>query len=172
MEPVVSDSPGATRAIAAVVADLTVAGDLLVLCGDLGAGKTAFTQGFGAALGIVDRITSPTFTIHAVYEGRLTLNHLDVYRFDQIDEVADLGLSELLDGTSVTVIEWGDTIIPALPRDYLEISIGFPELDSADSDGSDEGRVLMFRCVGSRWSAREGSLGAALATVSGRQIQC
>ena len=155
------------------MADLAVAGDLVVLCGDLGAGKTAFTQGFGAALGIVDRITSPTFTIHAVYEGRLTLNHLDVYRFDQIDEVADLGLSELLDGNSVTVIEWGDTIIPALPADYLEISIGFPGLAEADNaDSSDEGRVLTFRCVGSRWSAREGSLARALSAVTAGEIQC
>lgn len=172
MEPIVSDSPAATQAIAAAVAELAVAGDLVVLCGDLGAGKTAFTQGFGAALGIDDRITSPTFTIHAVYEGRLTLNHLDVYRFDQIDEAADLGLSELLDGNSVTVIEWGDTIIPALPRDYLEITIGFPELDASATEDSDEGRVLTFRWVGSRWAAREGSLAEALSAASAGNAPC
>ncbi|MCP3911963.1 MAG: tRNA (adenosine(37)-N6)-threonylcarbamoyltransferase complex ATPase subunit type 1 TsaE [Actinomycetia bacterium] len=169
MEIVASHSPAATQAIAAAVAELAVPGDLVILCGDLGAGKTAFTQGFGAALGVTDRITSPTFTIHSVYEGRLTLNHLDVYRFDQIEEVADLGLFELLDGDTVTVIEWGDTIIAALPPDYLEISIGFPAPDAPEA--GDDARVLTFRFVGSKWSARENGLVTAL-SVAVEEVAC
>ncbi len=169
MDPVASDSPAATQAIGAAVAELTVPGDLVILCGDLGAGKTAFTQGFGAALGVTDRITSPTFTIHSVYEGRLTLNHLDVYRFDQIEEVGDLGLSELLDGDTVTVIEWGDTIIGALPPEYLEIGIGFPAPDAPGA--GDDSRVLTFRLVGSEWTTRENRLAAAV-SVAVEEVAC
>lgn len=98
-----------------------IAKDLLLLVGDLGAGKTAFTQGFGKALGVADPITSPTFTLAKEYSGRLTLHHLDVYRIEDLEEVRDLALPELLEGDSVTVIEWGDQIIPAIPQNYLEI---------------------------------------------------
>jgi len=87
-----------TRDLAAAIAELARPGDLILLVGDLGAGKTAFVQGFGAALGIDEPITSPTFTLARQYQGRLELNHLDVYRLEQIEEVLDLGLQELLDG--------------------------------------------------------------------------
>ena len=97
--------------------------DLLLLVGDLGAGKTAFTQGFGAGLGVEDQVTSPTFSLVRQYEGRLDLNHLDVYRLEQVSEALDLGLSELLDEGAVTGIEWGDTILPALLSDYLVVRI-------------------------------------------------
>ncbi len=152
---VATSSPSQTKAVAAAIADLCVAGDLLLLMGDLGAGKTAFTQGFGAALGITDAITSPTFTLARRYEGRLRLNHLDVYRLEQMSEVLDLDLPELLDGNTVTVIEWGDAIAPALPADYLELRITFGE--------GDDDRMIDFRTVGPRWAARERRLSAALA---------
>jgi len=74
----------------------------------------------------VEPITSPTFTLAREYDGdRLTLHHLDVYRLEQIDEVLDLALPELLDSASVTLIEWGDAIIPALPAEYLEIRLEY-----------------------------------------------
>ena len=140
-----------TQEVAASLAALVQAGDLLVLCGDLGAGKTAFTQGFGRALGVTTPITSPTFTLANRYEGdALTVNHLDVYRLSHIDEVQDLGLHELIDGRSVTLVEWGDAIVGALPGGYLEVRLSL-------GVGPDD-RLLEFRIVGPAWAAREEGL--------------
>lgn len=152
---VVTDSVDATRALAGALAELARPGDLLLLVGDLGAGKTAFTQGFGAGLGIDEQITSPTFALVHSYTGRLDLNHLDVYRLEQINEALDLGLSELLDEGSVTLIEWGDTITSALPRDYLEVRITFGE----DPDD----RRFELTPVGARWQARARATSVAVA---------
>jgi tRNA threonylcarbamoyladenosine biosynthesis protein TsaE len=141
----------ATRALAAAIASLAVAGDVILLSGELGAGKTAFVQGFGAALGVEGPITSPTFTLAHQYDGdRLTLHHLDVYRLERLAEIDDIGVSELLDGDGVVVIEWGDVVAPALPRDYLEISLTYGE--------GDDDRSFELRCVGGRWAARLRSL--------------
>ena len=148
-------SAAETKALAAALAELARPGDLLLLAGDLGAGKTAFTQGYGAALDIDDLITSPTFTLVNCYEGRLELNHLDVYRLEALAEVADLGLYEMLDDGGVTVIEWGDTVAPALPADYLEIRFTFGE--------DDDERLLELIPVGPRWSARTRAVAAAVA---------
>jgi tRNA threonylcarbamoyladenosine biosynthesis protein TsaE len=124
--------PDDTRALAAALADQLVDGDLLVLTGDLGAGKTCFTQGLGAGLGIDERITSPTFTIAGRYEGRLVLNHLDVYRLESSAETLDLGLGELLED-GVTVIEWGDRIADVLPADHLLVALRYPDVDPAEN---------------------------------------
>lgn len=143
-----------TRGLAAALAELARPGDLFLLVGDLGAGKTAFTQGFGAALGVQEPITSPTFTLARVYRGRLEMNHLDVYRLAQLDEVLDLGLQELLDGDAVTLIEWGDAIAPALGADYLEVRLGY-------GPGDDDRRVTLTP-VGTRWNARTRALTRAV----------
>ena len=87
-----TSSASATADLAAALAELAQPGDLLLLAGDLGAGKTAFCQGFGRGLGVDEQITSPTFTLVQSYTGRLDLYHLDVYRLEQLDEVVDLGL--------------------------------------------------------------------------------
>jgi tRNA threonylcarbamoyladenosine biosynthesis protein TsaE len=150
-----TSSAAETRGLAAALAELARPGDLLLLVGDLGAGKTAFTQGFGAALGVTDPITSPTFTLARVYRGRLEMNHLDVYRISQLDEVLDLGLQELLDGDAVTLIEWGDVIAPALAADELEVRFEFGP--------GDDDRVITLTPVGARWMARTRALGAAIA---------
>ena len=140
-----------TQEVASEIAALVEQGDLILLVGELGAGKTAFVQGFGKALGVTEPITSPTFTLAREYEGhRLTIHHLDVYRLEQIDEVLDLALPELLDSASVTLIEWGDAIIPALPAEYLEVRVEY-------GDDDDE-RVIGLRPVGKQWLRRESRL--------------
>ena len=139
-----------TRGLAAAVADLARPGDLVLLAGDLGAGKTAFAQGFGRGLGVTEQITSPTFTLAQQYEGRLRLHHLDVYRLDQLAEVAGLGLAELLDDGGAVLIEWGDSILPALPADYLEVRLTFGE--------GDDDRQVALRAVGPSWSLRKRAL--------------
>lgn len=147
-------SADSTRALAAAVAELVTAGDVIVLAGELGAGKTAFAQGLGVALGVTEQITSPTFTLARHYEGRLAMHHLDVYRVERIAELADLGVAELLDSGGVVVVEWGDAIAPSLGGEYLEIRLSY-------GDGDDD-RHLDVRCVGTRWGARRRSLAEAL----------
>jgi len=144
-----------TKSLAAALAELVRPGDVILLAGELGAGKTAFTQGLGLALGVTEPITSPTFTLASHYEGRLELNHLDVYRLEQLAEVLDVGLPEMLDEGGVTVIEWGDAIVSALPADYLLIRITY-------GDGLDD-RSLDLDLVGPRWTARNRALSLALA---------
>jgi tRNA threonylcarbamoyladenosine biosynthesis protein TsaE len=148
-----------TRALAAALASLAAAGDLIVLAGELGAGKTAFVQGYGRALAVEGPITSPTFTLANRYDGTFELNHLDVYRLEQLDEVKELGLYELVDGEGVTLVEWGDAIAPVLGADYLEIRITF--------GGGDDDRRFELRTVGARWSARSRALTEAVAPWSG-----
>jgi len=147
-------SAEATRNAAAALAELARPGDLLLLVGDLGSGKTAFCQGFGRGLGIDEQITSPTFALVQSYTGRLDLNHLDVYRLEQVNEALDLGLNELLDDGGVTLIEWGDTITGVLPADFLEVHLHA----SADPDE----RSIELLAVGPTWSARVRSVQTAL----------
>jgi tRNA threonylcarbamoyladenosine biosynthesis protein TsaE len=143
-----------TREVGAALAALARSGDVVLLAGDLGAGKTAFVQGFGAGLGVTETITSPTFTLAHCYEGRLTVHHLDVYRLEHLTEVFDMGLPEVLDEGGVVIIEWGDAVLPALPKDYLEVRLSY---GSGDDD-----RAIEVRGVGERWAARQRALAAAL----------
>lgn len=141
-----------TRLLAGAVAGLVDEGDLVLLVGDLGAGKTAFTQGFAAALGVSAPVTSPTFTLANRYEGRLTVNHLDVYRLEDLVEARDLAIPELLE-QGVTLIEWGQMILPALPTERLDVRITF-------GDGDDD-RHIELRAAGDSWIARENALRTA-----------
>ncbi len=143
-----------TRQLGAALAPLARPGDVIVLAGDLGAGKTAFVQGFGRGLGVAERITSPTFTLVHVYEGALPVHHLDVYRLDQLGEALDLGLAEMLDEGGVVLVEWGDAILPVLPHDLLEVQLTF--------GAGDDDRDLTLRAVGESWSARSDGLAACL----------
>ncbi|MGH9233716.1 MAG: tRNA (adenosine(37)-N6)-threonylcarbamoyltransferase complex ATPase subunit type 1 TsaE [Acidimicrobiales bacterium] len=151
-----------TQQLAAALAALAQPGDLVVLAGDLGAGKTTFTQGFGRALGVTEPITSPTFTLAQQYEGRLRVHHLDVYRLDQLAEVAELGLSELLDDGGVVLIEWGDAILGVLPSDYLEVRLTYGDRGQP-GEGGDDDRQIVVRGVGGRWAGRQVSLLHAVA---------
>ena len=137
----------ATQALAAAMAELLRSGDIVVLAGEMGAGKTAFTQGLGVGLGVAERITSPTFTIAQEYQGRLTLHHLDVYRLDHLNEALDVGLGEIIEEDGVVVIEWGDAVAPLLPRNYLQVRITFGD--------DDDHRHLELHAVGAPWQARQ-----------------
>ena len=110
-----------TQALALKLAELVAPQDTITLEGDLGAGKTTFTQSFAKGLGIKRNVNSPTFTIMKQYEGRIPLNHLDVYRLEDSDE--DLGWDEIFYGDAVTVVEWAHLIEEELPKARLAIEI-------------------------------------------------
>jgi tRNA threonylcarbamoyladenosine biosynthesis protein TsaE len=153
-------SVGETQALAAALAGLCRPGDLLVLAGEMGAGKTAFAQGFARGLGITEQVTSPTFTIVREYAGpELALHHLDVYRLDQLREVVELGLHEMLDEDAVMLVEWGDAVLPALGDQYLEVRISFGD--------ADDDRHLELNPRGTSWAARHRVVGEAVATWPG-----
>lgn len=150
-----------TRSLAHGLAELMRPGDLVVLVGNLGTGKTAFTQGLGTGLGVDATITSPTFALVQSYGGRLNLHHLDVYRLTQVNQALDLDLAEMLDDEAVVVIEWGDTIAPVLPHDYLEVRLAY--------GATEVERRIEFLGVGSRWQARMRAVAAVVTNVCGEQ---
>ncbi|MGH9155908.1 MAG: tRNA (adenosine(37)-N6)-threonylcarbamoyltransferase complex ATPase subunit type 1 TsaE [Acidimicrobiales bacterium] len=154
MISLVTKSGEDTRELGAQLASVVRPGDVVLLTGDLGAGKTTLAQGFGLGLGVTDPIVSPTFTLVRIYQGRLTLVHCDAYRLDRLDEVEDLGLAELLEDGAVGVVEWGEVVAPTLPADYLEVRM---EIGPTDGD-----RRLALQPVGLSWTARRPALKAAL----------
>jgi tRNA threonylcarbamoyladenosine biosynthesis protein TsaE len=146
-----STGPAATRALAGVVAGICRPGDVLLLSGDLGAGKTTFAQGFGAALGVAEPVTSPTFTLvrqYPVGEGRpvRTLLHADVWRLEHLHEIVDLGLAELVEDGAVALVEWGDAAEPVLGTEALSV-----DLAAGDTDDT---RAITLRPAGTGWADR------------------
>jgi tRNA threonylcarbamoyladenosine biosynthesis protein TsaE len=134
-----------TRALGAALAAVVRPGDLLVLTGPLGAGKTALTQGLGAALGVGEPVTSPTFVIARVHRGgRLPLVHVDAYRLGGVADVDDLDLDASTD-ESVTVVEWGAGLVERLTDEHLEV-----RLDRRDDDV----RTAVLVPSGAGWEAR------------------
>ncbi|MFZ5854136.1 MAG: tRNA (adenosine(37)-N6)-threonylcarbamoyltransferase complex ATPase subunit type 1 TsaE [Chloroflexota bacterium] len=120
---IVTTDPAATRDLAARLAAVARPGDVILLVGDLGAGKTVFAKGFGAGLGVVGTINSPSFILMAEYEGRLPLFHLDLYRLADAAEALAGGLLDERQGEGVTLIEWADRLGGVLPRARLEVII-------------------------------------------------
>ena len=145
-----------THAIAAALAAVVRSGDVLVLAGEMGSGKTAFAQGFGVALGVDEPITSPTFNlVHNHRAGKLTLLHADIYRLGTQHEVADLALTEMVEADGVLLVEWGD-VVASMFGDHLLI-----RLDPVDSD--DDERRITINAVGRSWATRWERITASLA---------
>ena len=123
-----------TRAIAAALAGWLRSGDIVVLSGEMGAGKTAFAQGVGAALGVDQPLTSPTFTLVNSYAcDRFTVHHADLYRLERTTELADLALAELAEFSGVVLVEWGEVAADAL-GDHVSVHL---EVDDPDDDDLD-----------------------------------
>ena len=180
-----ADSIAATHAIAAALASLSRPGDIIVLAGEMGVGKTAFAQGFGRALGITDTITSPTFTLVHSYpcpDGRRTLHHADIYRLDRTSDVEELALHELAEFDGIVLVEWGDVASAGL-GDHLEVRLSHDDHDDPDDESSDDGsssdetssdeadndfglddaRTIELHAAGSSWAGRWDPLQADLA---------
>ncbi|HXX90020.1 MAG TPA: tRNA (adenosine(37)-N6)-threonylcarbamoyltransferase complex ATPase subunit type 1 TsaE [Acidimicrobiales bacterium] len=173
--------PQDTRALGAALARLLRPGDVLLVSGDLGAGKTVLAQGLAAGLGVREQVTSPTFTLvrHLPCGPRAgdpdgpgplrTMLHADLYRLEHLREVVELGLGELVEDAAVAVVEWGEAAAPVIGPDVLVISIA--SVTGGDGDGGEEGaeatrRHLRVTPAGS-WAARAGALAEALAPWAG-----
>jgi len=135
-----------TVAIATRLGELAEGGDVICLSGDLGAGKTTFTQGLALGLGIPKDVpvSSPTFTIIAEHlSGHIPLYHFDVYRLSGPDDLPDIGFEDYIDSDGVTVIEWADKITDALPADRLDIKISI----SGDAERTWDFAAFGTRCA-------------------------
>ncbi len=119
----ISHSAEETQRLGTELGQLAKAGDVLLLVGDLGTGKTCLTQGVAWGLGIDDYTLSPTFVLIREYEGRLPLYHIDFYRLDLIEEIIDLGIDEYLYGSGLCVVEWAEKALAALPQEHLLIKL-------------------------------------------------
>ena len=127
MKEIVTKNAQETKAVAERLAEHLEEGSLLILTGDLGAGKITFTQGLAKGLGVKGKVISPTFTIMRVYHGRLPLYHNDAYRLEGVSQ--DLGFEEYMEDDGVCVIEWPVFIRGILPEDYLKIDITYLDED-------------------------------------------
>lgn len=116
-------TPEETTAAGAALGATLGPGDVVALYGGLGAGKTCFTQGLVAGLGVTTRATSPTFVLVNEYRGRLPVHHVDAYRTNSLNELIDLGLLDLLGGDGVTIVEWADRAEPLLPARAIRVRI-------------------------------------------------
>ncbi len=154
------------RLLGARLAGLLGPGDLVVLAGPLGAGKTTLVQGIGDGLGVRGPVTSPTFVIarvHPSLRGGPDLVHADAYRIGSALEIDDLDLDADLDH-SVTVVEWGEGLVEALAPAHLLVSIAWTATEVPGTDDLvDEPRLVTLTCHGARWMAAGDQLRAALA---------
>ena len=120
-----SHSPEQTQKIGVRIGELALPGDVFLLSGRLGAGKTCLTQGIAWGLNIKEYALSPTFVIVREMHGRLPLYHIDLYRLDNIDEIEGLGLDDYLYGKGACVVEWAEKALSLLPSEHLLIQIEF-----------------------------------------------
>ena len=117
----VTRNPEETQRVGADIGERAETGDLILLVGDLGAGKTCLTQGIARGLGLSDYTSSPSFVLVKEYQGRLNLYHVDFYRLDDVREIAELGMCDYLNGEGICVVEWADRAQDSLPEEHLLI---------------------------------------------------
>ncbi len=137
----VTHAPAQTQALGRRLGEATQPGDLILLVGELGTGKTCLTQGIAQGLGIEAYVRSPTFVLATEYRGRLMLYHIDLYRIDDPREALDLGMDEYVEGKGVCVIEWADKALPIFPAEHLQVEL---------SHQSAQARALRFTAHGHR----------------------
>ena len=155
-----TDHPDQTRLLAAALAAVVDDGDVIVLTGELGAGKTVFAKGLAAGLGYEGTVTSPTFTLVKSYEGgRLVLHHADAYRLADPTETPDLALPELVEDSGVVVVEWGELVTADLPPDRLVVQLG--------RGRTDDERMVVVTLHGPAWMRRNPAVRQALAPWTG-----
>lgn len=145
-----SKTPEATRQVASTLAKTLRPGDVILLRGDLGVGKTEFVKGLAEGLGTAEPVTSPTFTLMNVYEGALTIYHFDLYRLHHAEELSGIGFDEFIGGSGVAVVEWPERFPAEMPAEYfgVEMTVGDDALV----------RQILVTAVGNRYSCRlEGS---------------
>lgn len=151
-----------TRRLGGAVAEVLEGGDVVLLIGELGAGKTTLTKGLVGALGGTEEVTSPTFTLMHLYETAPPVAHVDCWRLEDLADLVDLDLDEVLDDGGVAVIEWGELAVPLLGRDALTVSIDLAAEDQAGllhhpafgGECAEPGRVVLLSATGERWSRR------------------
>ena len=148
-----------THALGQRLGALLRAGDVVVLDGELGTGKTVLAKGIAVGLGITEPVVSPTFTVVREYDAPLPLVHVDVYRLDHLQELHDLGFDDLVGGEAVTVVEWGDRVSAVLPADRLRVLL--------EPGAGDDEREISVEAAGLSWSERHDALRAALAAAVG-----
>ncbi len=143
-----------TRDVGAALAPLLRSHDVVVLTGELGAGKTTFVQGIARGLGATEHVASPTFTLVREYvSGRVPVAHVDLYRLEREQDVIDLALDELEEGERVLLVEWGDPVAELLADERLRVEF------AADPD---DVRRITIATIGPSWEERAGDLRIAL----------
>jgi tRNA threonylcarbamoyladenosine biosynthesis protein TsaE len=120
-----SHSPDETQSIGRILGEHSAAGDVILLTGELGAGKTCLTQGILHGLGSTELARSPTFILIAEHEGRIPLYHMDLYRVGAVAPAEDLGIEEYLEGIGLTVVEWADNVPGLFSDEVLNIRLEF-----------------------------------------------
>ena len=124
---IITKSPEETKNLGKEISKIIKPGDLLAFYGELGAGKTCFIQGISLGLEVKDYVTSPSFTIINEYQGKIPIYHFDLFRFDNAEEILELGYEEYFYGEGLIVIEWAEKIEQFLPKEHLKIDIKFKD---------------------------------------------
>ena len=151
----ISHSPEQTQQLGTCLGKLAQAGDVFLLTGNLGSGKTCLTQGIAWGLEVKEYAFSPSFVIVREYHGRLSLYHIDFYRLDHVEEIIDLGLDEYLYGKGVCVVEWAENGMSVLPKEHFLINLGYV---------SDIERTISLEPKGHRYTQLLKSLSSDLET--------